>query len=84
MKNIEWFIWGSWLNQKVCQNLHGHIFEELFVTACQDIYDLLFGLHAYDKKMISKWMQQTLVVEYSYQNILKSILLFLYVSVLTP
>ena len=45
---IEWCTGGPWL-KKNCQNLHGPIFEEFFVTARQDICDLMCALHAYDK-----------------------------------
>ena len=46
---IEYFTGGPWFNEKHCQNLHGLIFEEFFVTACQNKYDLMCGLNAYDK-----------------------------------
>ena len=39
-----------WFNQNICKNLHGPIFEELFVTERQEIYDLMCGLHTYDNK----------------------------------
>ena len=32
------------------QNIHGPIFKELIVTSRQDIYDLIYGLHAYNKE----------------------------------
>ena len=37
----------SWFNETICQRLHGPLFEELFVTARQDMYGLMCGLHAY-------------------------------------
>ena len=40
----EWF-----LNQTICQNLHGPIFESFFVTAQQYRYDWMCGLQTYDK-----------------------------------
>ena len=43
----------------------------------------MYGLHAYDKKMINQLMQQTLVAEYPYQKIIQQILSLIVVSVLT-
>ena len=31
------------------KSLHGHLFEELFVTARQDRFDIMCGLHNYEK-----------------------------------
>ena len=45
---IEWCTGGPLFNDFLW-NLHGPKFEELFVTSCQDRYDILCGLHAYDK-----------------------------------
>ena len=45
----EWCKGGPWFNGKICQNIHGPLFEELFFTARQDRYDLMCGLHTYDK-----------------------------------
>ena len=36
-------------NETIFQNLHGHLYKELFVTSREDIYDLMCGLHAYKK-----------------------------------
>ena len=33
----------------MCQNLHGPIFQDFFVTARQDIYAILCVLHEYEK-----------------------------------
>ena len=40
---------GPWFNDKVFQNLHGPLFEKLFVTVRQDRYYFMYGLHAYNK-----------------------------------
>ena len=42
----EWCAGGPWFNETICQSLHGPLFEELFVTACQDRYYLMCGLYA--------------------------------------
>ena len=34
----------------MCQNQNDPIFENLFVAALQYIYEMMCGLHAYDKK----------------------------------
>ena len=47
---IEWCTIGPWFNKIVCQELHGSIFEELFVPAPQYRYDLICCLHEYYKK----------------------------------
>ena len=47
--NEEWCTVGPWFNEKIFQSLHGHFFEEFFVTAHQDRYDLMCVLHANDK-----------------------------------
>ena len=46
---VEWCTRGPWFRKNKCQNLHGPIFEELFVTTRQDRYSLMRGLHAYNK-----------------------------------
>ena len=66
---------------KNCQNLHGPIFEKLFVTALQDRYERMCGLHAFEKK--SQLMQQSFAVEDPYQNMLPQISSFSFVLVLT-
>ena len=48
---IVWCTGGTWFNQAIFQNLHDPIFEALFVTARQDICDLICGLHVQDKKI---------------------------------
>ena len=48
-KFIEWCTGGPWFNETICRNLHVPIFEELFGTSSQDIYDIMCGLQAYDK-----------------------------------
>ena len=45
----EWCTGGPWFNETICWNLHGNIFEELFVTARQDRYKLKGGLHDNEK-----------------------------------
>ena len=45
--NEEWCTGGPWFNEKICQNLHSPLFEELFVTAREYRYDLMCGLHAH-------------------------------------
>ena len=47
---IEWCTGGPWFNETILRNLHGPIFEEFFVTTCQDRYELMCGLHAYNKE----------------------------------
>ena len=34
----------------MCQSLCGYLFEEFFVTARQDGYDIMGGLNSYDKR----------------------------------
>ena len=34
----------------IFQNLHGTLFEDIFVTSREGRYDLMCGLHAYDKQ----------------------------------
>ena len=46
---IEWCTGGPKFIETICWNLHGPIFEEIFVTARKDICDLICGLHAYNK-----------------------------------
>ena len=41
---------GPWFNQTMFRNLHGPIFEELFVTERQGRYNLMCGLYAHGKK----------------------------------
>ena len=41
--SIEWCTRRAWFYEKNCWNLHGPIFEELFVTDRQDRYDLMCG-----------------------------------------
>ena len=48
---IEWCTGGPWFNETVFQNLHGPIFEEFFVTARQNIYVLMCGLHGLYKEV---------------------------------
>ena len=60
---IEWCTVVPWFKQLFFQNLHVPTFEEFFVTASQDRYDLMCRMHAYNKKMISKLVHQTLAVE---------------------
>ena len=38
-------IGGPQFNDKFCHNLHGTLFEEFFVTAVEDIYDIMCGLY---------------------------------------
>ena len=47
---VEWFTGGLWFNDTIYQSLRGPLFEEFFVTARQDSYGLICGLHAYDKR----------------------------------
>ena len=47
---IEWCTGGPWFNEIICWNLHGTIFEELFITPRQYIYDLMCRLHDYEKE----------------------------------
>ena len=49
MKNYPWCKNEPWYTKKIYRNLHGHVFEYLFVTAYQDRYELMCGLNAYDK-----------------------------------
>ena len=44
----RWCIGGPWYNTTICSNLHGPIFEVYFLTALQDRYKLMCGLHAYN------------------------------------
>ena len=46
----EWCKGGPQFHQSIFLNLQGYQFEDYFVTARQDIYDLMYGLQAYDKK----------------------------------
>ena len=46
---IDWCTGVSWFNETICLNLHVPVSEELFFTASKDIYDLMCGLHAYNK-----------------------------------
>ena len=46
----EWCTGRTWFNGKFFQNLHGPLFEKLFVTSREGRYDLMCGLHAYDKQ----------------------------------
>ena len=46
---IEWCTELPRFNGIIFRNLHGPIFEELFVIARQDRYDLMCGLYAYNK-----------------------------------
>ena len=46
---IEWCTGVPWFHEIFCCNLYSPIFEEVFVTDHQDRYDLMCGLHAYDK-----------------------------------
>ena len=47
---IEWCTGGPWFNETIFWNLHSPIFEDFSVTAYQDRYDLMCGLHAYAKE----------------------------------
>ena len=40
---------GPCFNETVYQNLHGHLFEEFFVTELQYRYDIMCVLYAYKK-----------------------------------
>ena len=40
---------GRGLMRHFFQNLRGHLFEELFVAACEDRYDVMCGLYAHDQ-----------------------------------
>ena len=46
-RNLCWCTGVPWYNTTICQNLHGSIFEDFFVTLRQDIYELMCGLQAY-------------------------------------
>ena len=66
-----------------CQNLHVPIFEEVFVTLHQDIYDLMCGLHSQDTNNDRSTDETKFCGGRPYTQILKSILPFLFVSLLT-
>ena len=38
-----------WFNETVYHNIHGPSFEEFFVISREDRYDIMCGLHDYDK-----------------------------------
>ena len=40
---------GPWYNVMICHNLHGTVFEYLFLTVLQNRYKLMCGLNAYVK-----------------------------------
>ena len=46
-KFAHWCKGGIWYNKTIRNNLHVTVFEDLFVTARQDRYQLMCGLHAY-------------------------------------
>ena len=43
----HWIELGPWHNKTICHNLCGSIFEYFFVTARQDIYDIVCAVNAY-------------------------------------
>ena len=45
----RWCEGGSWLNAIICHNLHGSLFQDLFVTACRYRFYLMCGMNAHDK-----------------------------------
>ena len=47
---VYWCTGGTWFNWEICHNLHGTVFEELFVTAREDRYDIMCGLYAYNQR----------------------------------
>ena len=47
---MEWCTGGPWFNETICRNLHGPIFQEFLVTAYQDRYNIICGIHDYNKK----------------------------------
>ena len=46
-KMPHWIELGPWYNKTICHNLCGSIFEYFFVTARQDIYDIVCAVNAY-------------------------------------
>ena len=52
LKNIfiEWCTRGPWFNFKTVKTYMAPYFSGSFFTSCQDIYDLMCGLRAYDKQ----------------------------------
>ena len=44
-----WYEYWPRYNATICHNLHGPVFEDLFVTSHQDRYDLLDSLNTYEK-----------------------------------
>ena len=46
-KFSQWYTDGSWYNANICNNLRGRVFEDFFVTAHQDRWNLVYSLKAY-------------------------------------
>ena len=44
-----WCTGGPWCNTIIFQNLHGTIFDYLFVNPRQDRYEPMCGLHKYER-----------------------------------
>ena len=49
-KYKNWCTGGLWFNETICQNIHGTLFEEFFVRAREDRYDIMCGLYAYNQR----------------------------------
>ena len=51
----DWCKGGPWFNETICHNIRYHLFEELFVTAREDIYGLMCELYAYNQRKKVNW-----------------------------
>ena len=58
----EWCTWDKLFDETIFQNLHDTLFGEFFVTSCEDINDLVWGLNAYTKLKEKSAGTKTIVV----------------------
>ena len=44
----HWVSVGTWYNPTICPNLLGSVIENIFVTAREDIYDIICAVNTYE------------------------------------
>ena len=82
-KFIEWCTGRLWFDEFFfITYMDPYLSNYLSLLIKIDMNQCVAYMHT-TRKMISKLMQQTLVVKYPYQKILQQILLFIFVSILT-
>ena len=46
----DWCRGGTWFRETICQNIHGPLFNDFFVTTGEGRYDLICRLYAYNQR----------------------------------